>query len=318
MKTSNSSITFSLFGRLIPTLGLALVVAGALTTRADTVTLANPDGYGSSSFNSAGNWSDGLPPSATNDYVVNMPQLRTPTDGASYTFGGHSLTLNPNARFFYKGTGSTGTITIGDLILNGGSIEHQNGPGDIFNLAGTLNVTSDSTIWAKQGPINLIGTITGNGAITNPGSDGDGRTLVFAGVNLYVGNIINDGRFELAQNSTLNFLVGANGINNSVSGTGPDTAYNGNFVFNLVGAGTTPGDSWAIAAAANQTFGSTFGVAGFTDMGGGIWTTTQNGALYQFSTADGMLTVVPEPGALALLSLGGLGMLAAFRRSRKA
>lgn len=318
MKKSNSSITFSLFRRLIPTLGLALVVAGALTARAGTVTLANPDGFGSSSFNSAGNWSDGLPPASTNDYVVNMPQLRTPADGASYTFGGHSLTINPGGRFFYKGTGSAGTITVADLILNGGSIEHQNGSGDVFNLAGTLNVTADSTIWAKQGPINLIGTITGTGTITNPGSDGDGRTLVFAGVNLYAGSIINDGRFELAQSSTLNFLIGANGINNSISGSGPGTVYNGDFVFNLVGASTTPGDSWTVAAAANQTFGSTFGVVGFTDMGGGIWSTMQNGALYQFNAADGMLTVVPEPGVLAMLSLGGLGMLAAFRRSRKA
>ncbi|HKI70716.1 MAG TPA: PEP-CTERM sorting domain-containing protein, partial [Verrucomicrobiae bacterium] len=253
-----------------------------------------------------------------NDYILGIPQLRTPPDGASYTFGGHSLTINTGGRFFYKGTGSAGTVTIADLILNGGSIEHQNGSGDVFNLAGTLNVTADSTIWAKQGPINIIGTLTGAGTITNPSSDGAGRTLTIAGANLYAGSIINDGRFEVAENSAFNFLIGANGINNSISGTGGETVYNGSFIFNLVGAGTTPGDSWLVAGAANQTYGSTFGLVAFTDNGGGVWTTTQKGALYEFNANDGMLTVVPEPGVLVLSLLGGLGMLVGLRRSRKA
>lgn len=300
------------------TLGLMLVFAAANFCRADVVILTGADGFGASSFNSGLNWSDGLAPSSGNDYSVAIPQLRTPADGNSYTFGGHSLTINSGGRFFYKGTGSAGTITVADLILNGGSIEHQNGVSDIFNLAGTLNVTADSQIWAKQGPINIIGTLTGTGTITNPGSDGAGRIVTIAGANLYAGSIINDGRFAVAQGSSFNFLIGANGVNNTISGTGDETDYNGLFVFNLVGAGTTPGDSWLVANAANQTYGSTFGVAGFTDNGGGIWTTTQNGALYEFNTADGTLMVVPEPSVLAMSLLGGLGMLVAFRRSRKA
>ena len=84
--------------RFVFTLGLVVAVAGVMTAHAETVTLVTADGYGSSSFNSGLGWSDGLAPASTNDYVVGMPQLRTPADGASYTFGGHSLTINPGGR----------------------------------------------------------------------------------------------------------------------------------------------------------------------------------------------------------------------------
>src|SRR5437762_2901143 len=59
-----------------------------------TINLVGNDGLGSSSFNSALNWSGGGAPSGANDYDTAAFQMRTPGDGvAAYTFAGASLTL---------------------------------------------------------------------------------------------------------------------------------------------------------------------------------------------------------------------------------
>ncbi|HOK67702.1 MAG TPA: hypothetical protein PLV55_12950, partial [Anaerohalosphaeraceae bacterium] len=66
-----------------------------------TITLVAGDAIGQSSFNSGLNWSNGQPPSAGNDYVVSIAQLRTPPDGGSYVFGGNSLTINTGGILMY-------------------------------------------------------------------------------------------------------------------------------------------------------------------------------------------------------------------------
>ena len=272
---------------------VVLVMAAAPAMAAD-VTLTAADTLGQSSFNSALHWSNGLAPSAGNNYQVNIAQLRTPADGASYTFGGDSLTINPGGVFFYKGTGTAGSITIDNLIANGGTVlDHRNGAADVCNLYGHIHIAADSVMYAKQGPINVFSAISGSGTITNPGADGPGRTLTFySDASTFTGSIVNNGNFVLADNAVLNFVIGAGGMNNGVFGGGPQTAFDGDFVFDLSGAGTTYGDSWQIAGAAGQTFGGTFTVAGFIDIGGGLWVTRHaNDTFYQFSESTGQLSV---------------------------
>ncbi|HOQ04309.1 MAG TPA: DUF5010 C-terminal domain-containing protein [Anaerohalosphaeraceae bacterium] len=261
-----------------------------------TITLVAGDAIGQSSFNSGLNWSNGQPPSAGNDYVVSIAQLRTPPDGGSYVFGGNSLTINTGGILMYKGTGSTGSITVNNLIGNGGTIiDHRNGTADVCNLYGNIHIAADSMMYAKQGPVNVYAAISGSAKITNPGSDGDGRTLTFySSANTFTGSIVNNGRFVLADNAVLNFVIGASGVCNSISGTGAQTVLNGDFAFNLSGAGTNAGDSWTIVSASNRTFGSTFTVIGFTNKGGGVWEKSANGVTYQFDQSSGMLTVLPS------------------------
>ncbi len=289
----------------------AIVLFGMGSGWAADITLTAPDTLGQSSFNSGLHWSDGLAPSAGNNYFVSIQQLRTPADGGSYVFGGDSLTINTGGNLMYKGTGSAGSITVANLIGNGGSvIDHRNGSGDICNLYGNITILADSVMYAKQGPINVYSAIHGSATITNPGSDGTGRTLTFySSANTFTGNLVNNGRFVLADNAVLNFVIGASGVNNRVSGAGPQTVFNGDFVFDLTGASSSIGDSWTIASAVSQTFGDTFTAVGFADIGGNLWRASANGAVYEFSEATGMLSVViPEPATLALLAVGVLGL----------
>ncbi len=315
--------------RKLAFLGLALGLAAPVASHAATVTLNASDTINNSSFNAAGGWSDASAPHGGGDYLVNNGiRLRTPANGSSHAFAGDSLTLGPSGttgyglpggELMYKGTGNTGTITINSLILNGGSIAHANGVGDIFNLAGNISVLANSTIYTKQGQINLLANLSGAGTITNPGSDGVGsRNLTLsASANTFTGNLVigqtafagaANARLELAQNANLNFVIGANGINNSVSGLGGAT-FNGLFNFDLSGASTSLGDSWSIATVATKSFGGTFGVNGFTDAGGDTWQRNANGVTYLFDEGNGMLTVVPEPSTFALMGLSGLALV---------
>ncbi|WP_146561308.1 hypothetical protein [Posidoniimonas corsicana] len=288
-----------------PVLAAAFVALALLpAAQAADVSLNADDGFGASSFNAAGQWSNGQAPAAGNDYFTGDFRVRTPADGGSYTFGGDSLTINNNTELTdgtlfglsYKGTGAEGTITIDNLILDGGSINHINGTGDIFNLAGSINVVSDSVIFARQGPINVLADVSGSATITNPGSDGAGRTLTFqSSSNTFDGDIINNGRFALAAGANLNFTIGASGVNNSVTGAGAETIYDGVFNLDLSGASSNNGDSWAIAAADNQTFGGNFSIAGFADLGD-VWV----GDGYLFDTATGVLSVGEGPERLTL------------------
>ena len=290
---------------------LLLFLLAAFMAQAATVTLTGIDGINTSSFNTAGLWDNAAAPSAGNDYFVpDGTRLRTPPDGASYTFAGDSLTINNTTPygdgFMYKGTGSTGIITIGNLVFDGGLLSHANGTGDVLNLDGAITIASGGArIWAKQGPFNFYSAISGSGTITNilgdNGAAAPRQLTLYSADSTFTGDIVNDGRFILAAgtggdpNAVLNFVIGANGVNNSISGTGPSTALNGNFKFDLSGAGTTPGDSWAIVTASNVSYGETFAPIGFTDMGDDTWQKNANGTAYVFDEGTGTLSVyIPE------------------------
>lgn len=285
---------------------LGAFLAAMTSLQAANVTLTASDNpIGNSSFDAAApndagyvvRWDNMAFPTSGNDYFTGDFVLRTPDTGDSYTFAGDSLTVNntndsQNGGLWYKGTGGSGVITINNLIMNGGIITHQNGVGDVFRLAGNINVVADSQIFAKQGPINISATISGSATITNPGDQGAGRTLIFSSPsNTFSGNIVNDGRFQLDDDAVLNFVIGASGVNNFVAGGGPQTTFDGDFVLDLSGAGTTLGDSWTLVSAANATYGSTFTVAGFTQVAD-VW----KSGIYQFSEATGILSVAPKAG----------------------
>ena len=286
---------------------LMLFLLVAFMAQAATVTLTGIDGINTSSFNTAGFWDNAAAPSAGNDYFVpDGTRLRTPPDGVSHTFAGDSLTINNTTPygdgFMYKGSGNTGIITIGNLIFDGGLLSHANGSGDVLNLDGAITIASGGArIWAKQGAFNFYSSISGSGTITNILGDNGGdspRELTFYSADsTFTGDIVNDGRFILAAgtggdpNAVLNFVIGANGVNNSISGTGLSTALNGNFNFDLSGAGTTPGDSWAIVTASNVSYGETFAPLGFTDMGDNTWQKNANGTTYVFDESTGALNV---------------------------
>ncbi|WP_411846266.1 hypothetical protein AAFN60_00935 [Roseibacillus persicicus] len=255
------------------------------------------DGFGASSFASAGIWTGGLAPTAGNDYTVAAGhRLRTPPDGNSYTFAGDSLTISDGGApaeligLSYKGTGNTAILTVDDLILDGGSIDHISGSADVMILDGNLTIASDSLIYAKQGVIRILSPIAGSATITNPGRDAAGRALLIESpLNTFTGNLVNNGETTLIDNAVFNFVVGAPGVSNSITGTGVTTV-NGDFVIDVSGASSTLGDSWTLAPGA--VFGATFTVSGWTETAAGIWWDPTS--TWRFTTADGLLLVAPS------------------------
>ena len=173
--------------------------------------------------------------------------------------------------------------------------------------------------------------MSGSGQINldNPGSNGATRTLHFdSSANTWTGSLNlksggNITKFELDSTGLMEFVIGANGINNSVFGAGLAT-YDGTFDFNLAGADNTVGDQWVVSSlattlsgttvTAGQVYTATFNVNGFTNSGGGLWDKIANGVDYQFNQATSTLTVAPEPASLGLAAVGALALVARRRR----
>jgi hypothetical protein len=275
---------------LTPGLAIALMAIA----RAETVTLTATDALNTSSFNTALHWSNGAAPSAGNDYVVNIPRLRTPATTGAYTFAGDSLTIGTSAgNMSYKTVGSN-TITVNNLILSGGLIDHLQGSTETFTLAGAMSVTgTGSRISATQGPVNITAPISGSGELIFNGGTGSYRTTI-SGTNTHTGNIIVNGLITAAAESSMKFVIGASGVNNTISGAGT-AAFNGTFNIDLTGASQNPGDSWTLVNAATlvESFGATFTIPGFVESNN-VWI-SQTGN-YAFSEASGVLSVVAGDG----------------------
>jgi hypothetical protein len=250
-----------------------------------TATLADTDAFGASSFNTAGNWNPAAAPSAGNDYVVPIQRMRTPVAAGDHTFAGDSLTLSTTAGNLSFKTDSSAVITVADLILDGGLIDHLNASNQVFTLAGSLTVTgTGSRLSATQGPINVTAPVAGTGDLTIIANLG----TTFSAVNTFTGNLTVNGAFTLAESGTLVFDIGASGVNNSVGGTGPAT-FNGTFTLDLADAGDTVGDNWTLVDVGTlaETFGASFSIADFTE-NENVWTSASG--TYQFVEATGVLS----------------------------
>ncbi|MBR4171264.1 MAG: hypothetical protein IKR48_06395 [Kiritimatiellae bacterium] len=138
------------------------LLAVRMVCLADYVELTATDGGGQSSFNTGLHWQNGISPTdetSTNvDFLVrNGKQIRTPDNmsGASYTFGGKSLTLgdpdNPSSRgeLSFKtcnpfGQNYFGRVRVDDLRLYAGVIYVGTGNTYVY-LDGTTTVFSKRT-----------------------------------------------------------------------------------------------------------------------------------------------------------------------------
>jgi autotransporter-associated beta strand protein len=138
----------------------------------------------------------------------------------------------------------------------------------------------------------VVGAVTLAAATTTGGLTkiGDG-TLTLAALNTYTGNTaVNGGTLNLADNAQLKFVIGANGVNNSIGGTGTLTL-DGDFVIDTAGADLTLGNSWPLVnvGTLTETFGATFTVVGFNESSN-VWTKSEGGNIWTFTEATGTLT----------------------------
>ncbi|MBN2783675.1 MAG: hypothetical protein JXR25_02515 [Pontiellaceae bacterium] len=247
--------------------GLAAALVGFVAgTQAATVTLTVGDAVGTSSFNSAGNWSDAAAPSTGNDYTVNLQWLRTPAVGNSnHVFYGDSLTIGTGGGIIFKGWG-TSTNVVDDLILSGGGLIRSGaGCTDTLILEGNITVTDTGTIQSDQNAYIINSDLAGAGDLTLSGGYG----ITLNGTCAMTGDIIvSEGTKTFSTNSLCIFTIGANGVNNAITGSG--AVFNGSFEFDLSGASTIIGDSWVVATA-GVTYGTNFVIEGFLDNGDGTW-----------------------------------------------
>lgn len=155
------------------------------------VQLTADDPLGSASFAAAGNWSDGLLPSAGKSYETYRFRLRTPVDAASRTFAGQALHVDGGG-ITWKGTTSS-SLTINNLTLSGSAELIQAGAGT-WTLAGSLAVKSDEAMLrAANGPMTVSANLSGNGNLLLLNN-----TITLSGNNAsFTGRtIVGDGRFS--------------------------------------------------------------------------------------------------------------------------
>ena len=257
---------------------------------ATSVSLVGSDPVGTSGFNYKDNWSDGYFVHAGADYFSGDFAIRTPTGSNSYEFAGNSLTLNGNANdagLYFMGTGSNGTITIEDLKLDGGSVQHMSSFGDLFRLDGNLTVVSDSSIRATLGHIDVLAALHGDDSLVVEVPASRAAVRFYADDSTFSGNLINEARFELTDGANFTFKVEGPGDSNSISGpTAISTLLDGKFQIDDSSVEYALGNSWQLVTAANTSYGATFEVEGFANESG-VW---KSGS-YTFDQATGLLSV---------------------------
>ena len=227
-----------------------------LATR-PVVTLTAQDGSGASSFASAGNWSNGNAPAYLNDYLVNSLLLRSPANANSYTFAGHSLTIQEStaeAIFACKGTSASVVYTIGTnaatgLFLNGGFVGLW--VGNAETVAGYITLDADGGGFDPESasPLNIASLIGGTGylIVDTAGAGGGGPTggtVVLMNTNTYTGGTIIDAadKLQLSGSGTLGSTTGSLEIINTNGNVGYGTLdLNGTSqtIGNLSGTGGT-------------------------------------------------------------------------------
>ena len=217
--------------------------------------------------------------------------------------------------------------------MDGAQIRDGLGNGDSYTIGGTIAVTANGGSFVCQATQNVSAAISGS-SIVYIGDHGAGansaRVVVFqSAANTFNGNVeltntannATQSLLTLAPGSLWNFKPQANGVNNSIFGTG-SILLGGNLAIDLTGADNTLGDTWQLVAPTSAsfipTYGGTFAVNGFTQ-NATLWDASANGTTYEFSQATGLLTVVPEPATMSLIGMGlGFGALLLRRKHSRA
>jgi autotransporter-associated beta strand protein len=154
------------------------------------VYLTADDPNGSTSFNAAGNWSDGLAPFPATNYVVGSFTLRTPTSG-NRTFAGNSLSLYDAATLALKNDNSTTTVGANPatgLFLDNSLVKNVDAAND--TLAGYVTLLPNGGIFqmpAGTGYTFTISAAIGGSGAFQAGTSGNAGTIKLSGLNTYSG-----------------------------------------------------------------------------------------------------------------------------------
>jgi autotransporter-associated beta strand protein len=217
---------------------------------------------GTGSLNLGNGGSTGTYAYNLNGGTLTTPSVAKTSVGANGSFNFDGGTLRP--------TGSTATFMQGLSAAN-------------VRDGGAIIDTNNSDITIAQ-PLLDAGT----GGLTKQGAG----VLTLAGANTYDGNttVESGGQLVLADNASLRFVAGANGVNNQLGGGGA-VQLDGDLTIDVTGASTISGHSWTLVNVSTlaETYGSTFTVSGWTEATPGVWTSPSGP--YRFTEATGVLDV---------------------------
>lgn len=284
--------------------------AGTMTTTGGTLAFAT----------------DALGKGGAGSVVMNGGTLRWNSGNTQDLTVSNRLTLvaGKNATFDTNGNNVTFSNALGGGAINASLVKTGTGS---LTLEGNNTYTGNTLV--SNGALVINGSVsTGNvttqsGAMLMGSGTIGGATTIDSGATFSPGEspgllTIND---ALTLNGTTLMEIGGQNLGteyDSVSVSGLMT-FGG--ILNIV-----PYNSYNLAQASSYTlFGLSGGGAGTfstVNVGGlslsglsGVWTAQDGGFTYTFTESNGILAVVPEPGAALL---GGIGMLILLRRRRVA
>ncbi|MCA9269450.1 MAG: hypothetical protein KDA41_13305, partial [Planctomycetales bacterium] len=196
---------------------------------ANAVSLVNTQ-PGSNNWNTGGDWSDTLSPSAGKSYHVGNDTgktLRTPL--GSDTFAGDSLTLHATGTLLTKGSSTTptnNTFTINDFRLNGGAIVHGS-DNRSHTIAGNIAVLADSSISVgnpNPRTLTIASDISGAGKLNVSVLDSDVLNLTGDNSAFSGGwNISGVGTVNAASNNSLGTGDVVVGVGSTLTSAGDQT-----------------------------------------------------------------------------------------------
>jgi len=266
---------------------------------AGSTTLGSITHNGASNFRmmNVGSWSSNSVPGI----IFDTGSAANATIDAKTTFNSYynSMLLNSNVeitsgRFVFNATTSYGVRGTGGFIINSGTeleinATHINGA---FLYSGGVEVRSGGILDLNSFMANM-----GTGLLTiHDGGRVEGIN------NAFNNNVLFDINTP-GTSLTTAFISGAGNLWNAA----------GTWTFDLAGAGNDVGNSWQIISGAATYDSSLFDIAGFNEVSSGVWTGSANSVIYEFDQGTGLLTVIPEPRAALL---GSIGLLMLLRRRR--
>lgn len=233
-----------------------------------------------------------------------------------------------------------GSLTVGGDIAEGaGGVAIQsilNLRGGSLDLAG--NDIAVKSFQAESGTLKSVGELnnggdlvkTTSGTLVIEGSNTyTGETVVEAGTVILTGSLANGNvtvetgaGFDLQSTGSLQFQITDIGQADLFTLNAGGTAlFDGTLNFDL--ANVFDDASWNLFSGTSAAdFNNLSGIhlsnavtGSLSNLGGDIWGTTVNNRMFEFDAASGMFSIatIPEPSAVLLLLVGGLGLLARRR-----
>jgi autotransporter-associated beta strand protein len=193
------TITYSYAGD--GSLNAAVNTSTTLTVQTNTITetLTTADPILYSSLTNASSWTPTTTvfptsASATNYNFIVGTTLRTPPGASNYIVDVNSMTVNPGGVLTFKGYG---TVTVSNLILNGGGIKNAStgGTPDESSIAGYINLAASSSLTPDDlttSVVNIESLIT-NAVGIDPAPTltcSSGGTVILSAQNTFSGNIV--------------------------------------------------------------------------------------------------------------------------------